>query len=138
MAQLCSSVCRCETPLYPAGLIVSRPLPRGGFCAQLGHRTDSSIQTLTAQGGRFDFGHVEPATIAGRVMDLQTPRQTVRFRSREGLVERRDAVGIEVIAHQLHLARIRVVLVQQPLYLLSPVDASAAVPATRPPPSTQW
>src|ERR1051326_4882093 len=39
--------------------------------------SDASIQTLTAQHADFDFHHVEPARVFGRVMKLQTPEDAM-------------------------------------------------------------
>ena len=95
------------------------------------------VQALPRQDAEFDFGHVQTTAVAWRVGELPTPGQPVGLLGGEGLLERGDLVRVQVVADQLHLARLRVVLVQQAADFLDPSDARAAVPATDPPPAPQ-
>ena len=69
-----------------------------------------------------DFGDVEPGAVAGRVVDLQSLCQCERCGGFECLVERADAVGVEVVHDQHDGLGVGVVVGEQVVYLMSPVD----------------
>ena len=58
-------------------------------------------------------------------MDLEALRQGERQFGGEGVVERSDAVGVEVVHHQHDGLGVGIVHGQQPLNLVGPVDLGA-------------
>ncbi len=61
----------------------------------------------------------------GGVMDFQSLGEVEGHFGFEGLVERSDAVGVEVVHHQHHCLGVGVVEGEQPLDLVGPVDLGA-------------
>jgi hypothetical protein len=58
-------------------------------------------------------------------MNLQLVRQPLGLRGREGFVQRRRRVGVQVVHHQHDALRLRIVDVDQGLHALRPVEARA-------------
>jgi hypothetical protein len=48
---------------------------------------DAAVQALGHENAEFGFGHVEPATVLGRVMPFEALDEPAGFRSGEGFVE---------------------------------------------------
>ena len=46
-------------------------LPRGHFASKRRGVTDATVQALSIHDPQFDFGHVQPGTVLGRVVNLQ-------------------------------------------------------------------
>jgi hypothetical protein len=89
-----SSVLNCQT------ILVSAPLrSRSQFSTLLqGFRFgDTAREALPGQRAEFDFGHIEPRTVVGRVMDLQAVDQPLGLGRRDGLVEVGSRVGVELV-----------------------------------------
>ncbi len=74
-------------------------------------------QTLTSQDAELDLSDIHPAVVFWRMMDLQPAPRLFR---RERLVERSRDMCIEVITDQDYLLYIRIVYVEEMLYLASP------------------
>ena len=58
---------------------------------------------MSSQDGEFGFGHVEPASVFGRVVPFESIGEAESFVGREGLVERRAGVRVEIVLHQYDL-----------------------------------
>src|SRR6266536_3227697 len=83
------------------------------------------IQALLRQHAQPDLGHVQPAAMLGRVVQLEPVGQPLGLSRLERLVQRRRGVGVEVVLHQHDLLGIGVVDVDQVLDAMRPVDAGA-------------
>ena len=81
-----------------ASCVVNRH--RAGEPPALRRAVQAAVQALSAHGAQFDFGHVQPAAVPGRVHHLQFLQQAARLRRRERLVPRSPGVGAEVVHHQ--------------------------------------
>ncbi len=57
------------------------------------------------KNGEFGFGHVEPASVFGRVMPFEAVDEAPRLRGGEGGIERGLRVRGEVVLHQHDLSR---------------------------------
>lgn len=125
MLQFHSCVFSGELPVDPSGVIVSSVGPCSCFSAHLLHAWDSVRQAIFVEDAEFYFGHIQPASMPWRIVDLKTVPDTFRFFGRKGLVQRRGTVGVEVVHHQHHLFRVPEVLIDQAAYLLGPVLACA-------------
>lgn len=90
-------------------------------------RQDSSISAMLSQLPCF-----------GGVVDLQSAGQGEGLLGRERLVERGDAVGVEVVHHQDDLVRVGVVDGQQVVDAVGPVDAGPGRFGVGAAPSAQW
>ena len=87
---------------------------------------DAAVEALPGQDGQLDLGDVEPGAVFGGVVDLQALGQGERLGGFERLVERADAVGVEVVHDQHHGLGVGVVDGEQPLDLVGPVDLGAS------------
>ena len=68
--------------------------------AQFILRGDALVQALAGNDGAFEFHHVEPRGIFGRVMDLKTGRQRAGLGSGPMLVKDGIGMGVEVVLHE--------------------------------------
>jgi hypothetical protein len=59
-----------------------------------------ALQALAGQRGELDLGDAEPRPVLGGVVDLPSLGQRERLLGFEGLVQRGDAVGVEVVHGQ--------------------------------------
>jgi hypothetical protein len=58
---------------------------------------DAPIQTLAAEDTQFNFGHVEPTAMLGRVMKVQAAQPPLRFHwGKRGVEQSRD-IGVEIV-----------------------------------------
>jgi len=100
-------------PIDGSSRFVAGLFPRRDFIGQLLYQRDTSTDALTGKDADFDFGHVQPATMFGCVMDLQLVRNPKRFRRLERLIERAERMRIQVVHHQDDLTRLGIPLVDQ-------------------------
>jgi hypothetical protein len=84
-------------------MLVSMGLPSGDLSFESRLVGNAAIQTLVSQNGEFGFGHVEPASVFGRVMPLETLGEAAGFLSREGRVERSRRMRVQVVLNQYDL-----------------------------------
>ena len=84
----------------PEGLLVGKPLfeARGG------------------QNAELDLRHVQPTAVLGRVMKLQPPGDPPGFLSREGLVQRCPAMGVQIVQDNPYHLGFRVGFICQPAH----------------------
>ena len=62
-------------------------LPGGDFRGELLLVGDAAVEALGREDGEFGLGHVEPASVLGRVMPLEAFDEAARFGGREGFVK---------------------------------------------------
>ena len=92
-------------------------------------RFDTLVESLASENGELDFGDVEPASVLGRVMDLEALGEQARFGGCERLVERSRRVSIEVVQDEHDLFRVWVLDVGQAPEKVSEIDSSAMLGA---------
>ena len=127
MLQFCSSVVGFELPIDLGLLAVSFFLPGSGFVRKRLFVGNSPAKTLSRQNVQFDFGHVEPTAVLGRVNNLQTLDQPTSFLGRKGFVQGAQAVRVEVVHHQRNPLRLRPMHIDQLANCLGPVGLGALV-----------
>src|SRR5580698_5783551 len=137
MLQFCSSIFAGELPIDRCLTAVSFVLPGSGFSDKRLFVGNSPGKTLPCQDVQFDFGHVEPAAMLGRVDDLQALNQPTRLLGRKGLVQRTQAVGVEVVHHQRDSLRLRSMDIDQLANRFGPVDPGALIGHHEMPPADQ-
>lgn len=69
----------CELPIGFGVVLVSVVLPGGYFFVEGLLVGDAAAQALPGQNGEFGFGHVEPASVLGRVMPFEPFDEAARF-----------------------------------------------------------
>src|SRR5208283_5349065 len=85
-------VCR-ELPIRFGVMFVAMVLPSGDLSFKGLLVGDAAAQTLGCQNGEFGFGHVEPASMFGRVMPFEPHSEAARFGGGESGVERGCGMG---------------------------------------------
>src|SRR5574341_1186719 len=135
MTQFDPSLTSREAPLHPTAFGIAGSGPGGDFCRQRRGLGNPPPQALLAEHAQFDFRHVQPTAIAGRVMDLQAAGQPMGLGRRKSFVERGQMVGVEIITHQLDLARLWIIFIQQLPDLFGPIHPRALLPTADPPPA---
>jgi hypothetical protein len=68
---------------------------------------NSAGETLGRKDAEFGFGHVEPASVFGRVMPFEPLDETARFGGGKGRVEGCGRVRAEIVLNQHDLGRVR-------------------------------
>ena len=111
-------------PVRLGVMFVSVFLPGVDFAAQGWLIGNSASETLGRKHAEFGLGHVEPASVLGRVMPFKPLDETTRFGGGEGRVERRGRVGAEIVLHQHDLGRVGEMRVGQILERLGVIDVS--------------
>jgi hypothetical protein len=86
----------------PIGLCVMfvAAFPGGDFRGQVWLVGDAAVEALGREDGEFGFGHVEPASVLGRVAPFEPFDEAAGFGGGEGFVERRRCVGAEIVLNQ--------------------------------------
>src|SRR5436190_23106034 len=69
------------------------------FFFQLFNGWDTSGQTQTSQGRKFDLNHIKPTSRLRCVIEFKALRKRKGFRSRQMLIKRTDFVSIQIILH---------------------------------------
>ena len=77
--------------------MVSLRLPDVDLGDEPGIAFDATIEALAFEDADLDLGHVEPAGVLGRVVELEPPEHAARLGWREGGVESGGGVGGEVV-----------------------------------------
>jgi hypothetical protein len=88
---------------------------------------DAAVETLDGEDAEFGLGQVEPASMLGRVMPFEPLDEAARFGGRKGLVERSQAMGVEVVLDEHDLFGAGEVRVGEVFERLRVVDGRAVV-----------
>src|SRR3989442_1328050 len=134
MTQFDASLFRSETPHYPTTLGIAGGTPSCEFGVERGHIWDAAVQALLTQHAQFNLCHIQPAAVAGGVMELQAPGQTVSLLGRKSFIERGQMMSVEIVTHQFDLTGVRILLLQELANLLGPVHPRALLVTPDPPP----
>ena len=79
---------------------VSALFPGGDFFDQGLLVWEAAIEALGREDGEFGLGHVEPASVLGRVMPFEPFDEAARFGGGEGFVKRRGRVRTEIVLNE--------------------------------------
>ena len=87
----------CEPPVYggSGGValgLISADVPLQGFFVGV-----TSLEAGSGQHAELDLRHVQPATVLGGVVELQALGDPPGFGGREGLIEGRSAMSVQVV-----------------------------------------
>jgi hypothetical protein len=88
---------------------------------------DAAAEALAGQSGEFGFGHIEPASVFGRVVPFEPLCQTARFGRGEGRLERSWRMRAEIVLHEDNLLGVGKLHVGQFLQHLRVIDGGVAV-----------
>src|ERR1019366_3499175 len=124
-AQFDPGVCRGEAPFDLAGR--SRGVPRGDDRSKVGDAVDALVEALRRQGRQEDLGDVEPASVLGGVVHLESFDEAAGLAWFEGFVQARQVVDVEVVHHQNDDHRAPVDFVGKAAQVVSHVDSGASL-----------
>ena len=125
-----------EAPLDGGVRRVAFLFQRPGFTGERVGITDAPIPTFPAEHAQFQFGHVEPTAMLGRVVKLQAFENAAGFGRRKGFVQGRRPMGVQVVQDDPHHIGLGIGFVHQPLHLLGEVHERAPVGDGDVPPAT--
>ena len=100
-----------KLPVDRGLLRVATGCPGGDFGGQEVAVGDAPTQALSGEDAQLNLGDIQPVAVLGRLVQLQISPQPPGFVRREGFVQRRADMGIEVVEHQHHPLRLRIVVV---------------------------
>ena len=75
------------------------------------------LEATAGQYAELDLRHVQPTPVLGRIVKLQPPGNPPGLGCRESLVQRRRAMGVQIVQHQPHHLGFRVGFIHQPAHL---------------------
>ena len=110
-----TSVLSGESPVDGTTKPIAAFFPRGDLGDERPGVGDATVEALAPQAAQFDLGHVQPATVLRRVVQLQFCGKTMGLFGRKSLVEGAQDVGVEVVLDQHDLFGVGVVDVDQVL-----------------------
>ena len=90
----------CEAPIGLGVIGVAVVLPGGDLVSEDLFIGDAAVETLGRQDAEFRLRQIEPAAVLWRVTPFEPLDQPPGFGGREGLVERRLAVDVEIVLDQ--------------------------------------
>ena len=97
--QFDASIGGSELPVNFDDLAVALLFPSGNFRGEHRFVGYAAVETLPSKNAEFDFGHIEPTTMFGRVMELEAMGQAVRLFWWEGFIKGSSIVSVEVVQH---------------------------------------
>jgi len=90
-----------EAPFDATLICISALLPCRDFERSGGNILEATSQTLAIQDADFDFGHIKPAGMFGRVVKLDAPQECCRRPMPQRLLEAVAEMGVEIIQNQM-------------------------------------
>src|SRR5690349_7402936 len=94
-------------------------LPVQGF-----HIGDPSPQSIALEYTQFDFGHIKPAGVFGRVGKSQLSRETAGFLWCKSLIQRAQTMCVEIVLDHFDPLGFRITLIYQPFENLTVITSS--------------
>jgi len=70
------------------------------------------VQALLAENTYFQFGHVKPRSVSGRVMDLETTAKAMRLLRFKGRMQRGQVMDVQIVHHKNNHFGLRVPVVR--------------------------
>ena len=108
-------------------MFVAMLFPGSDFRGQVRLVGDAAIEALGREDGEFGLGHVEPASVLGRVMPFEPFDEATCFGGGESFVERRRRVRAEIVLNQNDLVGVGKMRIGQVLERMGVIDGRPAV-----------
>src|SRR3546814_2682015 len=126
MSDWSSDVCSSDLhPLDASAVSVALSLPGSDLAFELRAIVDAKVQALASQDTDLDLGHVEPAGVLRREVELQPAEEAMGLRRGEGLVESPGRVRGQVVHDHPDLVSVGEADVDEIAHLLGKVDGRA-------------
>jgi hypothetical protein len=85
--ELDAGISRCKAPVSLVVMVVAAVLPDVDLTLEGGPIWNTPIEALAGQNGELGLGHIEPATVLGRVVPFEPLDETAGFLGWECLVD---------------------------------------------------
>ena len=85
--QLPACLLGCELPIDRSALHIAAVFIDLKFLRKRGHVGEAAVETLALHDTEFNFSHVQPTAMFGRVVEFQFLAQSSRFVGREGIIK---------------------------------------------------
>src|SRR5438270_11244243 len=97
--ELVTSITGSKAPGDGAALSIALGLQGNDALAQVLHALHATRQTATSKDTDLDLGHIQPTAMLGRIMKLHPLQNPSRFWRREGFIQGRRGVRVQIILH---------------------------------------
>src|SRR5882757_3946100 len=124
-AQLSVCVSTCKRPLDATSSGVAPPLPSRHLAGERSLLGTTARQALALQDTDLDFGHVQPARMIRRVVELDPAQQCCGHLYAEHFFEAGTQMRVEIVHHQVNLACLGIPAAQEPTDKANEVDLGA-------------
>ena len=107
--------------------MISVPISRGGLSFQRTHVTDPPSQAFLGEGGQFNIGQVQPGAMLWGMMQFKFLPYGACFGRLKGLIQGRNVMRVQVVAHKNDLFRFREVFIHKSLDFLRPIRLASVL-----------
>ena len=132
-----SSVVKRQSTRIASRFRCSCHAPVSGFPRQVFLAGYPAVKALPGQHPQFYLRYIQPTPVLRRVVNLQPFGDAPRLGRLEGLVQGREAVGVQIVHHQDYPVFVRVVHVHQLLHHAGPINLGSLVRHLHPSPPLQ-
>src|SRR5437763_2822143 len=123
--QLVTSIAGSKAPGDGAALSIAFSRQSSDTLAQHLHTFHATRKTDTRKNADLDLGHVQPTAVFGRIMELDALQDAPRFWRREGFIQGRSGVRVQIILHDAHVVSLWIDLIHQPANAVGVVNLGA-------------
>src|SRR5688572_655349 len=121
MTKLRPSILRAKLPVNGCTDLVTLPFKGLNLLSECGFISYSAVKTHPTEYAQLYLRHVKPTAMLGGVVELQPLGNSPSLGRLEGLVQRSDPVGVEVIQHHPDHFSFRIGLIHKPSHLIGKV-----------------
>jgi hypothetical protein len=125
--ELVTSIAGSKAPGDGAAVRMALGLQRGDPLAQVLHAGYPTRQTPTRKETDLDLGQIQPAAMFGRGMELHPLQDASRLCRREGFLQGRRRVRVQIILHDADAVGLRIDLIHQPANAVGIVELGAVL-----------
>ena len=102
-----------KSPFHTVFLLISFIHPGCDFLLQDFLGFNQSVEALSAEVAKFNFSHIQPTAVFGRVMNFQFIRQPFGLCGFKSLIQRGFVMGVQIIHDQYNGSGGRIMLIYQ-------------------------
>jgi hypothetical protein len=114
MSQLVTSFEIGKLPVHFSTFGIAFIFQSGYLPLQSLHISDPAPQTITLKYAQFDFGHFKPTGVFRRVSKAQLSSDAAGLLWGKGLIQRSQAVGVQIVLDQFEPLCFRIAFIYQP------------------------
>jgi hypothetical protein len=106
--ELVTSIAGSKAPPDITVLSIALGLQGSDALAQHLHAFYATRQTAPSKYTDLDLGHIQPTPMFGRIMELHPLQDAPRLWRREGFIQGRRGVRVQIILHDAHVFGLRI------------------------------